>query len=500
MSKTQQAADWRNAVATLNMDGRAFIDGQRVAAAGGETFEVFSPVDGRLLTLAARGQAADIDRAVAAARAAFADGRWARLAPAKRKQILQRFAEGLLAARDELALLETLDMGKPIAASRRADVPGAARTISWYAEAIDKVYDEIAPTPANSLALITREPMGVIGCIVPWNYPMLMAAWKLGPALATGNSVVLKPSEKSPLTALRMAEIALEAGLPAGVFNVVPGFGNEAGEALGLHMDVDAIGFTGSTRTGRRMFEYAGRSNLKRVYNELGGKSANLIFADCDDIDRAIKVSAGNMFYNQGESCNAPSRLFVEASIADRVSERLAQLAPRFAPGDPLDENTVMGAIVDQTQLDTVMGYIAAGKEEGAECLTGGERVRTDSGGFYVAPTVFAGVRNDMRIAREEIFGPVLSIISFDSEEEAVSMANASVYGLQAALWTSRLDRAHRVARALQAGTVHVNSYNDDDITVPFGGYKQSGNGRDKSLHALDKYTELKTTWISLGD
>ena len=500
MSKTQQATDWRNAVATLNMDGRAFIDGQRVAAAGGETFEVFSPIDGRLLTLAARGQSADIDRAVAVARAAFADGRWARLAPAKRKQILQRFADGLLAARDELALLETLDMGKPIAASRRADVPGAARTISWYAEAIDKVYDEIAPTPANSLALITREPMGVIGCIVPWNYPMLMAAWKLGPALATGNSVVLKPSEKSPLTALRMAEIALEAGLPAGVFNVVPGFGNEAGEALALHMDVDAIGFTGSTRTGRRMFEYAGRSNLKRVYNELGGKSANLIFADCDDLDRAIKVSAGNMFYNQGESCNAPSRLFVEASIAERVSERLAQLAPRFAPGDPLDENTVMGAIVDQTQLDTVMGYIAAGKEEGAECLTGGERVRTDSGGFYVAPTVFAGVRNDMRIAREEIFGPVLSIISFDSEEEAVSMANASVYGLQAALWTSRLDRAHRVARALQAGTVHVNSYNDDDITVPFGGYKQSGNGRDKSLHALDKYTELKTTWISLGD
>ena len=501
MSKTgQPVIDWRTAVATLNMDGRAFIDGERVDAAGGETFEVFSPVDGRLLTLAARGRAADIDRAVAAARAAFADGRWARLAPARRKQILQRFADGLLAARDELALLETLDMGKPITASRRADVPGAARTLSWYAEAIDKVYDQIAPTPANSLALITREPMGVIGCIVPWNYPMLMAAWKLGPALATGNSVVLKPSEKSPLTALRMAEIALEAGLPAGVFNVVPGFGNEAGEALALHMDVDAIGFTGSTRTGRRMFEYAGRSNLKRVYNELGGKSANLIFADCDDLDRAIKVSAGNMFYNQGESCNAPSRLFVEASIADRVSERLAQLAPRFAPGDPLDENTVMGAIVDQTQLDTVLGYIAAGKEEGAECLTGGERVRLDSGGFYVAPTVFAGVRNDMRIAREEIFGPVLSIISFDSEEEAVRMANASVYGLQAALWTSRLDRAHRVARALQAGTVHVNSYNDDDITVPFGGYKQSGNGRDKSLHALDKYTELKTTWISLGD
>ena len=501
MSKTgQPVADWRNAVATLNMDGRAFIDGQRIAAAGGETFEVFSPVDGRLLTLAARGQAADIDCAVTAARAAFADGRWARLAPAKRKQILQRFADGLLAARDELALLETLDMGKPITASRHADVPGAARTISWYAEAIDKVYDEIAPTPADSLALITREPMGVIGCIVPWNYPMLMAAWKLGPALATGNSVVLKPSEKSPLTALRMAEIAFAAGLPAGVFNVVPGFGHEAGEALALHMDVDAIGFTGSTRTGRRMLEYAGRSNLKRVYNELGGKSANLIFADCDDLDRAIKVSAGNMFYNQGESCNAPSRLFVEASIADRVSERLAQLAPRFAPGDPLDEKTVMGALVDQTQLDTVMGYIAAGKEEGAQCLTGGERVRLDSGGFYVAPTVFAGVRNDMRIAREEIFGPVLSVISFDSEEDAVRMANSSPYGLQAAVWTSRLDRAHRVARALQAGTVHVNSYNDDDITVPFGGYKQSGNGRDKSLHALDKYTELKTTWIRLGD
>jgi gamma-glutamyl-gamma-aminobutyraldehyde dehydrogenase len=341
--------------------------------------------------------------------------------------------------------------------------------------------------------------MGVIGVIVPWNYPMIMAAWKLGPALAAGNSVVLKPSEKSPLTALRMAELALEAGLPEGVFNVVPGFGHEAGEALALHGDVDAIGFTGSTRVGRKMLEYAGRSNLKRVYNELGGKSANIVFADFEDLDRAAGTAAGNMFFNQGESCNAPSRLLVEESIADDFAARLTREAASYLPADPLDAQTVMGALVDAGQLQTVLGYIEAGRAEGARCLAGGAQARGDSGGFYVAPTIFDGVRNDMRIAQEEIFGPVLSIIRFRTEEEAVAIANASSYGLQAGLWTSNLGRAHRVARALRAGTVHVNQYDEDDMTVPFGGYKQSGNGRDKSLHAFDKYTELKTTWIRLG-
>jgi acyl-CoA reductase-like NAD-dependent aldehyde dehydrogenase len=490
------AATWHERAAALKLDGRAVINGKRVDAA--QTFNVVSPINGATITQALRGGKAEIDAAVAAARAAFNDGRWHKKAPAARKRVLQKFADLILANKDELALLETLDMGKPIKYSLAVDVPSTARTIQWYAEAIDKVYDEIAPTGPNALALIQREPMGVIGVIVPWNYPMIMAAWKLGPALATGNSIVLKPSEKSPLTALRLAEIALQAGIPEGVFNVVPGYGHEAGEALALHMDVDAVGFTGSTRVGRKMLEYAGQSNLKRVYNELGGKSANVIFADFDDLDRAAATSAGSIWFNQGESCNAPSRLFVQDTIADAFVEKVAKHAPKYQPSDPLDANTEMGALVDDGQLKTVMGYIEAGKSEGARCVTGGTQARVDTGGYYVNPTIFDGVQNTMKIAREEIFGPVLSVIRFKTEEEAVAMANDSTYGLQAAVWSSNINRAHRVARALRAGTVHVNQYDEDDITVPFGGYKQSGNGRDKSLHALEKYTELKTTWLRI--
>ncbi len=490
--------DWHERARTLVIDGRAWINGERVDAASGATFDKHSPVDGRRLAAVARGEAVDIDRAVAAARAAFEDGRWSRKAPAARKRILQRWSELITAARDELALLETLDMGKPIQYALGVDVAATARTIAWYGEAIDKVYDEIAPTGANALALITREAMGVIGCIVPWNYPMIMAAWKLGPALATGNSVVMKPSEKSPLTALKLAELALQAGIPAGVFNVVPGYGHEAGEALALHMDVDAIGFTGSTRTGRRMLDYAARSNLKRVYNELGGKSAFLVFPDHRDPALAARTVAGAMYFNQGESCNAPSRVLVHESIADDFVAVLREEAPKYRPGDPLDASTVMGALVDEGQLRTVMGYIASGRDEGARCLVGGEQARTGSGGPYVEPTLFDGVTPDMKIAREEIFGPVLSVLRFKDEAEAVALANGTDYGLQASVWSHDINRAHRVARALRAGTVHVNQYDEDDITVPFGGYRQSGNGRDKSLHALEKYTELKTTWLRI--
>ncbi|MBC7996155.1 MAG: aldehyde dehydrogenase [Rhizobacter sp.] len=492
------AHDWRARSTDLKLDGRAVIAGQRVAAVTGETFNCVSPIDGRTIGHIARGGEADINAAVASSRRAFDDGRWAHQAPASRKRTLVRFAEKILAARDELALLETLDMGKPIKYSLSVDVPSAARCIAWYAEAVDKIYDEIAPTAHTALALITREPMGVIGAVVPWNYPMIMAAWKLGPALAAGNSVVLKPSEKSPLTALRLAELALEAGLPEGVFNVVPGFGHEAGEALALHMDVDAIGFTGSTRVGRKMLEYAGRSNLKRVYNELGGKSAFVVFPDFDDIERAAKTVAGSMFFNQGESCNAPSRVFVHESVADEFVKIVAGEAPGYQPGDPLNAATEMGALVDDTQLRTVLGYIEAGRAEGAHIAVGGQQVRAETGGYFVEPTVFEGVNNGMRIAREEIFGPVMSVIRFKTEEEAIALANDSSYGLQASVWSSNINRAHRVARALRAGTVHVNQYDEDDITVPFGGFKQSGNGRDKSLHAFDKYTELKTTWIRL--
>ncbi len=482
-----------------NFDGRALIGGQRVAARDGQTFDCISPVDGRVLAQVARCGAADIDAAVAAARAAFEDRRWAAQPPAQRKRVLIKLAELLMTHRDSLALTECLDMGKPLRFARSVDVSAAANCIRWYGEAIDKVYDEIAPTPADSLALITREPLGVVGVIVPWNYPLLMAAWKIAPALAAGNSVVLKPSEKSPLTALRLAELALEAGIPPGVFSVVPGHGPEAGSPLALHMDVDGIAFTGSTRVGKQIHVMAGQSNLKRAWTELGGKSPNIVFADCPDLDRAVEAAVNNVFFNQGESCNAPSRLFVEDSIKDQFLERALAMVPKYQPGDPLAPGTMMGAVVDRTQLATVLGYIESGKEQGARLLAGGAAVEPVAGGCYVQPTIFDGVSNDMRIAREEIFGPVLSVLSFSDAAEVVRQANDSLYGLQAAVWTRDLNKAHGVARALRAGTVHVNQYNDDDITVPFGGFRQSGIGRDKSLHAFDKYTELKTTWIKLS-
>jgi len=479
-------------------DGRAWINGERCSARSEQVFDCISPVDGRVLAQVARCDQADIDAAVAAARAAFEDKRWCGLAPAARKRVMIKFADQLLAHADELALMETLDMGKPIKYSRSVDVNSAANCIRWYGEATDKIYDEIAPTPATALALITREPVGVVGVIVPWNYPMIMAAWKIAPALAAGNSVVLKPSEKSPLTALRLAELALEAGIPPGVFNVVPGFGPEAGSPLALHMDVDCIAFTGSTRVGKQIHVMAGQSNVKRAWTELGGKSPNIVFADCPDLDKAVAASVGSIFFNQGESCNAPSRLFVEASIRDAFLERAQALAPQYLPGDPLDKATVMGAIVDKVQMDNVLRYVASGKSEGAALLYGGEQARTESGGFYVQPTIFAGVTPQMAIAREEIFGPVLSVLSFTDAADVVKQANASVYGLQAAVWSRDINKAVGVARALRAGTVHVNQYDEDDITVPFGGYKQSGVGRDKSLHAFDKYTETKTTWIRI--
>lgn len=485
-------------MAEREFDGRAFINGERVAARDEQTFDCISPVDGRLLTPVARCAGADIDVAVAGARAAFEDRRWRGLSPAQRKRVMIRFADQLMLHADELALTETLDMGKPVKFARSVDVNSAANCIRWYGEAVDKVYDEIAPTASTALALIQREPVGVVGVIVPWNYPMIMASWKIAPALAAGNSVVLKPSEKSPLTALRLAELALAAGVPPGVFNVVPGYGLEAGAPLALHMDVDCIAFTGSTRVGKQIHVMAGQSNLKRAWTELGGKSPNIVFADCPNLDKAVAAAVESIFFNQGESCNAPSRLFVEASIKSAFLEKALALVPLYQPGNPLDQATVMGAIVDQAQLDNVLRYIESGRREGAQLLAGGAQALKETGGCYVQPTIFDGVRSDMTIAREEIFGPVLSVLSFTDAADVVRQANQSVYGLQAAVWTRDINKAIGVARVLRAGTVHVNQYDEDDITVPFGGFKQSGVGRDKSLLAFDKYTETKTTWIRI--
>ena len=499
MGRKHESVDWRERAATLALRTEAFINGRYRPAVSGETFECVNPATGQSLAQVASCAAADVDLAVAGARHAFEAGHWSRMAPAARKKVLLRFSELIREHRDELALTETLDMGKPITDSLKIDIPAAARSIAWFAEAIDKVYDQIAPTQHDALALITREPAGVVGAIVPWNFPLLMASWKLGPALATGNSVVLKPSEKSPLTALRVAELGIEAGLPEGVLNVVPGFGHTAGEALALHMDVDCVAFTGSTRIGKRMLEYSGRSNMKRVWLECGGKSPNVVMADVGDLERAANAAAAGIFFNQGEMCSAASRLVVHESIRDAMLERIVQIGRAMAPGDPLDPATRLGAIVDRTQLDTVLGFIDAGLKDGAKLRAGGQRVREETGGYFVEPTVFDAVTMDMRIAREEIFGPVLSAITFKDVDEAVRIANDGNYGLAAAVWSRDITTAHRVAKALRAGTVYVNCYDADDITVPFGGFKQSGNGRDKSLHAMDKYTELKTTWIDLS-
>jgi gamma-glutamyl-gamma-aminobutyraldehyde dehydrogenase len=490
-------ADWQQRAATLAVEGRAFIDGRYCDAQDARTFDCVSPIDGRVLAKIADCGEAEVDAAVCAARRAFDERVWCGLNARQRKAILLGWAASMRSHLEELALLETLDAGKPIGDTTTVDVSGAAYCVEWFAEAIDKVGGEVVPADQHLVGLVTREPVGVVAAVVPWNFPILMAAWKFAPALAAGNSVVLKPSEKSPLTAIRVAQLAHEAGLPAGVFNVVPG-GAGPGKLLALHRDVDCIAFTGSTNVGKLIMQYAGQSNLKRVWLELGGKSPNIVLADCPDLDRAAKAAASAIFYNTGEMCTAGSRLLVERRIKEPFLDKLLAAAREYTPGNPLDPRTTMGPIIDQAQFERVLGYIEAGRRE-ADLLLGGSRVNEQSGGFYVEPTVFDVARSDARIAREEIFGPVLSVMSFDTVDEAVRIANDTEYGLAAAVWTANLTTAHEAARSLRAGTVWVNCYDEGgDMNFPFGGYRQSGNGRDKSLHALEKYTELKSTLVRL--
>lgn len=501
-------AYWQDKAKALAPRTEAFIDGAYRPALSGETLSCINPANGQVFAQVAACNGDDVDLAVHSARRAFDSGAWSRTTPQHRKRVLIRFAELVEDHAEELALMETLNMGKPISQSIETpltsgpfppDLSTAPNHLRWFGEAIDKVYDEVGPTGPDALSLITREPVGVVAAIVPWNFPLLMACWKLAPALAAGNSVILKPAEQSPLSALKLAELAVAAGIPEGVLNVIPGTGEAAGRALGLHWGVDCMAFTGSGAVGKLLLTYAGQSNMKRVWLECGGKAPNIIMADCPDLGAAVEAAAYGAFHNQGEVCAAAPRLIVERGLREAVLEKLRPYLDHFQPGDPLDPATRLGAIVSQGQMARVMSYIEDGLSSGAKLLTGGAPARQESGGFFIPPTVFDRVAPDMRIAREEIFGPVLTLHEVADMDEAIALGNATDYGLTASVWTGNLDRALRFSRDLRAGTVWVNCYEASDVTSPFGGMKQSGNGRDRSLHALEKYTELKSTWIAMS-
>ena len=474
--------------------GRLFIDGRFVESLSGKSFDSINPATEEVLTSVSEGDRADIDAAVAAARAAFETGPWPRMRPRDRGRLLLKLADLISANAEELARLETLDNGKPIAETLNVDIPQAAEVFAYYAGWADKIHGETIPATNDHFTYTLREPHGVCGQIIPWNFPLLMAAWKLAPALACGNTVVLKPAEQTPLTALRLAELVAEAGFPPGVVNVVPGYGPTAGAALAAHPGVDKIAFTGSTEVGR-LIQKAAAGNLKSVSLELGGKSPNIVFADAD-IDAAVQGAIRGIFFNQGEVCCAGSRLFVEEAAHDHFVEALAGFAGALKQGDPLDASTQVGAQVSDEQFEKILGYIESGVQAGATLLTGG--ARQGEKGYFIQPTVFTGVDKNAAIAREEIFGPVVSTFTFKGIDEAIAEGNDSNYGLAAAVWTRDIKKAHRVARALRAGTVWVNTYNAFDTAVPFGGYKESGTGRELGVQALDLYTQTKSVWIAL--
>jgi gamma-glutamyl-gamma-aminobutyraldehyde dehydrogenase len=472
------------------------IDGRSVDAASGETFATVNPATGQVLAQVPRGESQDVDRAVRAARKAFNEGPWPKLAPAERKKALLRLADLMESNQEELAVLESLEAGKPVSDCRAIDLPETINLIRWHAEAADKIYDQLSPSGPNVVSMIVREPLGVVGLVLPWNFPLLVAAFKLGPSLACGNTVILKPAEQTSLSTIRLAELALEAGIPEGVVNVVTGFGETAGKAIGMHPDVDCIGFTGSTEVGRLFLTYAAQSNLKRVLLECGGKSPMVVLEDAGDLDAVAEHSAFAAFWNMGENCTANSRLLVHRSLREPLLERILQKAGEWIVGDPMDESTRVGALIEPAHMQKVLGHISGASEEGAKLVHGGRRVREESGGYFVEPTIFDGVSPDMRIFNEEVFGPVLGITAFDTVDEAIELANRTAYGLQASVFSGSRRNAFQVASRIRAGTVSVNCYSEGDATTPFGGYKCSGFvGRDKSLLAHDQYCEVKTVW-----
>jgi len=475
-----------------------FINGRSQAGQTGEQINVISPINGQVITQLARGNSADMDQAISAARTAFDDGRWATMAPSARKTILHKLADLIETHAVELAVLGVRDNGTEFGMALKGEPLSAANTFRFYAESIDKVFGEIAPTADNVLGLVHRTPVGVVGAIIPWNFPLMIGAWKLAPALAAGNSVVLKPPESASLSSLKLAELATEAGLPDGVFNVVTGEGAVVGETLALSMHVDVLVFTGSGATGRQLLQASAQSNLKRCYLELGGKSPNIVFNDAPDIATAAKVSAAGIFRNSGQVCIAGSRLLVHEDIHDEFVAQICAHAEGYRVGDPLDLNTQIGAVHSITELESNLAFVKTAEKEGGEVCTGGKRLLSDTGGYYMQPTVVSAVKASDQLFRDEVFGPVLAVTAFKTEDEAIALANDSVLGLAAGVWTSNLSRAHRMIKRINAGVVHVNTYGGADNTVPLGGVKQSGNGHDKSLHAIDKYTDLKTAWIQL--
>jgi len=499
--ESHDAQRWHSVAgdAIARLETRLFINGEFCEALEGGRFNTVNPATGKNLAKMVKGMPEDIDRAVAAARAAFRSGCWSRIAPRERMDILYRFADLIDQHAEDLAVLETLDMGKPIGDVVAEDLPAVISTIRFMAEGIDKIEGSVTNTDNDALHMVIREPLGVVGCISPWNYPLLMATWKIAPALAAGNTVVLKPAEQSPLSAVRLAELFVRAGGPPGVFNVVNGKGETAGKALALHNDVAKISFTGSTEVGKLILQYAGRSNMKRVALECGGKSPQIFMADLPDLERAVDAAYNGVFANMGEVCSAGSRLLVERPIYDEFIECfIANGKDAYTPGDPLDPETNMGPLVDSDSQRRVLQMIEGGKREGARLLFGGDAPMTLQGGAYVNPTLFGEVSNDMSIARNEIFGPVASVIPFDGPEEAIAIANDTIYGLAAGIWTRDLNRAMRLVKDIEAGVVWINSYEDGDMTQPFGGYKQSGHARDKCLDSLKSYTQGKSAWFRL--
>ncbi len=491
-------AHFEKLAGTIALPHLAVIDGHLVTSQSGATFDNISPRDGRLINRIALCGEEDVNAAVAAARRAFEDQRWRRLHYRDKKRILFRLADLMERDLEALALLETLDSGKPIRDTTSFDVPSSIRTLRYYAEALDKVHGEVGPETADRFSYAVHEPLGVIGAIMPWNFPIHLTMWKVAPALAMGNSVVLKPAELTSMTALKLGELALEAGVPAGVLNVVTGKGSVAGKAIALHMDVDMLTFTGSGPVGRMLMKYAADSNLKRVSLELGGKSPHIVFADCPDLDAAAQHAAFGIFYNQGEVCTAGSRLLVHEEVREAFLAKLIAAAKTFVPGDPLSPDTNFGAMVSEAQMNTVLGYIETARQEGAALSFGGRRVREDCGGFFVEPTIFDRVDPRSTLAQEEVFGPVLAVTSFRDPDTAFRIANDTIFGLASGVWTRDISLAHRAARELKAGLVWINGWDSCDITMPFGGFKQSGFGRDRSMHALYKYADLKSVSITL--